>query len=291
MITSANADMLTRSGQPAAEPADSPDLHVPVCEAVAGSGNLCDPFATVDTGASPEDFAPQAVVGSPAFERDGVGLTVGDGVARLQLRRPATRNALSLPMAKAIAAFLQEAASIPNLKALVIEGSNGFFCSGADLDTMLNATEIERGELRRAIADAVAAITDLPVPTLAAIEGPCIGAGVAIALACDLRFAARGAFFSIPATRLGLVYNEAWITRLRDIVGLSAAARVLYCASSFSVERARSIGLIDDVDESPALLVEEFLEEVRRNDVAALRDTCVVLRGRGALSSRDGQAR
>jgi enoyl-CoA hydratase/carnithine racemase len=203
-------------------------------------------------------------------ESEHVRFAVADEVARIGLDRPAKRNAVSLEMWEAIAGHLATAAADPTVRGLVIEGLPGVFCAGADLTSVKNADAALAAHYRDVALATYTAIRDFPRPTVAAIDGLCIGGGNNIALACDVRIAGPQASFAIPAVRHGIVYDEDTVARLVELVSSGRAAHLLFTAQRIGVARAAEIGLVDLAVDDLDAEVESFLDELRQADMPAL---------------------
>ncbi len=168
------------------------------------------------------------------------------GIARID--RPERRNALNAELCSELLAKLQEH---PDLGAVVIAGTGDrAFCAGADLGR--RAADTEGGELehgggdtfRPAFEDLLDAIVDYPAPVIAAVNGVALGAGMQLAVACDVRVVAPGAKFGIPAGRLGVVISAANVRRLVLAVGQPTARDVLLTARSLDIDEAERFGLV-----------------------------------------------
>ena len=205
-----------------------------------------------------------------------VTCTVRDGVVRLTLRRPEKRNAVTAAMWEAVLAHLDDASARSDVRVLLVQGSEGFFCAGADLASVKRPDGTPSDAYVDLAVRALTAVADFPAPSVARIEGPCIGAGCSLALACDLRFAHPGAFFAIPAVKHGIVYDAPSVNRLSALLGPSRAGRMLFTAERIDARRAADIGLVDDCAEDLDRLVSDFVDAVRSGDAAtvlALRRT------------------
>jgi enoyl-CoA hydratase/carnithine racemase len=174
------------------------------------------------------------------LERDGA-------VAQLVLNRPDKRNALTEAMWEAIPALLKEAAADAALRVLIVRGEGGAFAAGADIGEFeeVYATRERAAAYSQKIARALDSVAGFPLPTLARIEGACVGGGCGLALACDLRYAATGSRFGITPGKLGLAYTLNDTKRLMDAVGPSAAKDILFTGRLIDAEQAIAIGLID----------------------------------------------
>jgi enoyl-CoA hydratase/carnithine racemase len=171
-------------------------------------------------------------------------------IATVVFNRPNMRNAISLAMWREIREVTDRLAKEESVRAVVYRGAGtGAFASGADIS--------EFKEVRKDIASAKAynreteaartAIRVCPKPTVAMIYGYCMGGAMAIAMACDLRFAAEGAKFGIPAARLGIVYGLESVRQLVDLVGPSRAKDILFSGRTFDAHEAVRMGFINRV--------------------------------------------
>ena len=154
-------------------------------------------------------------------------------VAVIEIDRHERRNALDAAHCHA----LRDAVHTEGARAIVITGAGSSFCSGADLGAAYDAA------FRDALYAMLAAITDIRVPVLAAVNGPAIGAGAQLALACDLRVVDREATFAIPTARLGIAVNPWTIRRLAELAGTGTAQAMLIGGESLDAARALRCGL------------------------------------------------
>jgi enoyl-CoA hydratase/carnithine racemase len=183
-------------------------------------------------------------------EADGaLRLTREAGVAVLTLNRPEQRNALNSSMWAALPGLLSRLASDPSMRVLIVRGAGGHFASGADISEFPiifrdRPSALAYGGLLNAATDALAA---WPGPVIAQIEGYCIGAGLAIALACDLRIAASDARLGAPPAKLGLIYSLGDTRRLMDAVGPAAAKAMLFTGVLHPAPEALRLGLVDEL--------------------------------------------
>ena len=211
------------------------------------------------------------------MSQDAVYLTRTGPAAHLVLNKPAKKNALSEAMWRAIPRLLSEAESDPGVRLLVVRGEGGAFAAGADISEFeeVYSTPERAAEYSRAIAAALDGLAAFPRPTLAAIEGACVGGGCGIALACDLRFAAQGSKFGITPGKLGLVYTLNDTKRLIDAVGASAAKDILFTGRILTADEARDLGLADRLIPEYALMdeVAAFAEQVSATSAASARIT------------------
>lgn len=185
-------------------------------------------------------------------------LEIEGPVAHLLIDRADKRNAFTLAMWEAMPGLLDEAARDPALRALVIRTAEpgGAFCAGADIRELLANKDDPgwRAANQKAINRLQYELARHPLPTVAYIEGDCIGGGCGIALACDLRIATPQARFGITPAKLGLVYPLHDVKLLIDLVGPGQARRILFTGSLIDAEEAHRIGLIETIGENPSEL-------------------------------------
>lgn len=184
---------------------------------------------------------------------DGLRLSYDGTTAVLEFDRPAKRNAISFEMWRALPDLAAQVVS-SGARVLVVRGGE-HFSAGADIS--------EFGTLRsgadgaRAYSAAVnageRALATLPIPTLAAITGFCIGGGAEIALACDIRLAADDARFGITPAKLGIVYHFTSTKQLVDTVGPAWAKQILYSGDLFDAATALRIGFVNELHTAEAV--------------------------------------
>jgi enoyl-CoA hydratase len=186
-------------------------------------------------------------------------------------------------MWEAIRAALAEAAARPDVRAFVFTGLPGVFCAGADLTALRGGGGEAGGGSREAAARyrevslrGYDAVRDFSLPTIAAIDGLCIGGGNNLALACDIRLASPRASFAIPAVRHGIVYDRPTVTRLVELMGSGRASHLLFTAGRIDAARAAETGLVDILTDDLDAELADFLDALRAADMPtllAIRDT------------------
>lgn len=182
--------------------------------------------------------------------------------AQLLIDRPAKRNAFDIAMWQALPVLLAEAAADPQLRLLVLRASEpGAFCAGADIAELLaNKDDADwRAANQSAINAAQFELTRFPLPTVAFVEGDCVGGGCGLALACDMRIATAKARFGITPAKLGLVYPLHDVKLLTDLVGPGQARRMLYTGSLIDAAEALRIGLVEALGDDVTQFAEPIL--------------------------------
>jgi enoyl-CoA hydratase/carnithine racemase len=186
------------------------------------------------------------VVSGEAAEEPVLLTERGDGVGWLTLNRPAKRNALNRALREALDQSLAEFAADDGVRVVVLTGAGTAFCAGADLSDGSPSTGHPMSEPGRPVAQPLAAFTK---PLIAAINGPAFGGGLELALACDLRVAARGATFALPEVKIGSLPGSGGTQRLVRAIGPAVAARMLFSGEPLSAADALRTGLISDLVE------------------------------------------
>jgi enoyl-CoA hydratase len=168
-------------------------------------------------------------------------------VTLLRIDRHEARNALNPEHVNGLRDGLAQAVA-DGQRCAVITGEGSSFCAGADLDVVGDPA------FREVLAGFVQGIAELPVPVIAAVNGPAIGLGAQLALACDLRVAAPRARFAVPTARLGLALDSWSVRRLVALTGGGPARALLLGVDTLDVERAHTLGLVDRLGDLDAAL-------------------------------------
>jgi enoyl-CoA hydratase/carnithine racemase len=187
---------------------------------------------------------------------------VGNGVAVLRMEYPETRNAFDRTLARDLAAALDRAVEDADVRVVVLTGSGRFFCPGMGLST---GEDPEPAGLASA-SSVFEKLTALPKPVIAAVNGGCAGIGFALALSCDIRFAADTVRISAAWPRRGFVAEEGASWLLPRLVGMAAALDLLLSGRTFAADEAARLGLVARVV-APEALLDEVLDYAR--DIAA----------------------
>lgn len=210
-----------------------------------------------------------------------------DGVALLVLDNPEQRNAMSPEMTASWVAAIDELAGDGSLRAVVVTGEGSAFCSGGDTSWIASEPDAGVDRLRTRMLPfyrAWLSVRRLEVPTLAAINGAAIGAGLCLPLAMDLRFAARGAKLGVPFTKLGMHPGMAGTYLLPEVAGEAVARDLLLTGRVVDADEALALGLVSRVLE-PGDLLDAALETaagIAATAPVASRLTTLALRQRHA---------
>jgi enoyl-CoA hydratase len=190
------------------------------------------------------------------MERDGP-------IGRMLFDNPARRNAITGDMWGAIPKAMAEFDAEPEVRCVVLRGEGTVaFAAGADISEFEKRRSSEAGakEYHGLVDAAQHAIEVSAKPVIALIHGFCIGGGVEVALACDLRYAANSSQFAIPAARLGVGYGVHGTNRLVATVGQAAAREIMFTGRRYSAEEALAMGLVNRV--LPAAELDEYVRKV-----------------------------
>ena len=244
---------------------------------------MSEPMVDIDTGTD-----------QLLCRRDG-------SVAVLTLNRPEARNALSDTLTPAMRRMIKSLGEDPEVGALLITGAGGAFCAGGDVKGMGSGRTVERSvedavtDLRQRQRTLTGVLVGLRIPTIAALPGPAAGAGLALALACDIRFAAQSAFVSTGYARVGLSgdYGISWL--LTRLVGSARARELMFTAERVDAVACERLGLVnrvvaDDDLQAEAMTFAQRLASGPRQAFAFMKDNLDHALTHDFLSSLDHEA-
>lgn len=207
------------------------------------------------------------------------------GIAEVILSNPAQRNAMSEPMTAAWELAMDELARSPRVRAVLVRGEGKAFCAGGDLSWIGEggaATVSELSARMDRFYSAWLSVTRLPVPSVAYLNGPAVGAGAAVALACDIRWSGPAARFSVPFTRLGLHAGMGTTFLLPDVVGPALARDLLLTGRALDAAAMLDAHVATALHEADEVL--DRVREIAANAPIAVRMT---KRGLGHAHSLD----
>lgn len=215
-----------------------------------------------------------------------------DGVALLTLDNPDQRNAMSDRMTASWVAAIDELVHDRSVRVVVVTGEGSAFCSGGNTSWIASEPDATVDELRARMLPfyrAWLSVRRLEVPTIAAVNGHAIGAGLCLALACDLRYAAAGARLGVPFVKLGMHAGMGGTHLLPEVVGQAHAKDLLLTGRVVDAEEALRIGLVSRVHAQETFLddVMATAREVAATAPVATRLTTLALRdgGHGSLEA------
>lgn len=191
-----------------------------------------------------------------------------NGGGRIMLDNQAKRNAMTFDMWRDIPAVLDDFEADADVRVVIISGRGGkAFCAGADISQFeKNRSSEDAVEIYNTTVKAASdRIANCAKPTIAKIEGFCIGGGLGLALCCDMRIANDVSTYAVPAAKLGLGYRADGLKRLIDVVGPSFAKEIFYTARQFNPTEALQMGLINRV--VPRTLLDAYVDDYTRTIV------------------------
>lgn len=192
-----------------------------------------------------------------------------DDIGMLRMNRPDVRNALSWEAMHLFADTVERAHQSPALRALIVTGNEGTFCAGGDLFELHDyPTRMDGARLAALMGDALERLETLPCPTIAAVEGPALGGGAEIALACDIRIMAEDAMLGLMHVRLGIPPAWGGGQRLLRLVGYARATEWITSGKVMSGPEAAENGLTNRLTASGETLDEAIVlaQEIAQND-------------------------
>jgi enoyl-CoA hydratase/carnithine racemase len=175
-----------------------------------------------------------------------------EAVARIAIRNPSKRNAMDHEILDGIAALMAELDDGIENRCVILTGSEGMFSAGYDIGDIPDEVFAEEAErlVAHPFSRAIEAVEGFPFPTLAAINGHALGGGLELALACDLRIAARGVKLGMPPAKLGLIYSHTGLEKFLDSVGPARTRELFFTGRNIDADRAEHIGLVHEVAET-----------------------------------------
>jgi len=215
-----------------------------------------------------------------SFQEDRVLMEIDGAIATIIMNRPARLNALDLEMWQGLGEAARALESEVNVRVSILTGAGRAFCSGLDIkeatnpEYMLTALNFHNTyEAVQYFRDIFSLYYNLPMPVIAAINGACIGGGMEIALACDVRFAVDTAVFSIPEVTYGLIPDCGGTQRLPRVVGPGIARELIYTGRKIDAAEALRIRLVDHIYPAKQLMinVEKLASEIAAQPPASVQ--------------------
>jgi enoyl-CoA hydratase len=192
------------------------------------------------------------------------------GIGHIVFNNPEKRNAVSLHMWEAAGHALEQFAADDEVRVVVLSGAGGkAFVSGADISKFESerATAEASARYNAISSDTHRRLVSFPKPTIAQIQGSCVGGGVGLAVCCDLRICGQSSRFGVPAAKLGLGYGFDSLKRLIELIGPSFTKEVFFTARLFSAAEACAMGLVNRVlpDEEVEAYVADYARTITEN--------------------------
>ena len=237
------------------------------------------------------------------FSSDVLTLERRADVCWVWLDRPKKHNSLNQELWTDLGQAMREISADDSIRVVVIGGRGKSFCAGIDLAALQTLSGSRHEQSSRAAANlfglratevfqrSISSLAECPVPVIAAIQGACLGGGIDIATACDLRLAAADALFSVRETKIGLAADVGTLQRLPKVLAAGHVAELVYTGKDIDAERARSIWLVNEVYADPESLYEaanSLADEIAANAPLAVRGSKMMLRNGEELTTEQG---
>ncbi|KAI9001348.1 ClpP/crotonase [Trametes punicea] len=184
------------------------------------------------------------------------------GITSLLLNRPKAKNAISLRLLKEFQECLDKVQFDKETRVLIVRSSTvGSFCAGADLIERASMTKAQVDKFLLDLRRALCTLEGLPMPTIAAIDGPALGGGLELGLACDLRVAGHAVTkIGLPEVKLGIIPGAGGTQRLTRLLGLAKAKDLIFTARVLTAQEAHQIGVVDYVSAPESTAYDKALE-------------------------------
>jgi enoyl-CoA hydratase len=226
---------------------------------------------------------------------------VSDKVAHLKMCRPQQLNTLSREFWRELPEIVRRLDDSGQVRAVVISSTGRHFTAGLDLDILSSGIADERAELGRARAslrtlilhlqDALSCLEQARMPVLAAVQGGCVGGGVDLITACDMRYCSEDAFFCVQEINVGITADVGTLQRLPKLIPAGIARELAYTGRRLPARRAREIGLVNEVYPDQEAMLEAVMEtarEIARRSPLAIRGSKEMLHYARDHSVEDG---
>jgi len=236
------------------------------------------------------------------FSSEVLTITYDGAIATLWLDRPERMNAFNMAFFRDLPRAIQTLSENPDTRAIVIAGKGRAFSVGLDLREMgplliQEASELSPVQHRqhlyhtiKRLQAAITAVATCPKPTIAAIHGYCLGAGVDLITACDIRLAAQNARFSVRETRIGIVADLGTLQRLPYLVPAGVVAELVFTGKDISASRALAVHLVNQLYPDPEALIQaahEWAHEIANNSPLAVQGSKHILAKSRKLSEEE----
>lgn len=204
-----------------------------------------------------------------------ITISLHDNIATISINRPERRNALDQDMWRQLNTLLCQAESDPQVRVVVLRGSNGCFSAGADIKEFAgfakdsDALKVSNAQIMKTQLK----LETLNRPTIAMVEGACVGGGCGLALACDIRLAGDDAYFAITPAKLGLLYSHTDTRRLLALIGPSKTKELLFTGKRLTAKEALDCGFINHHADCETLEEKtyELARSIAMNSQSAIR--------------------
>lgn len=209
------------------------------------------------------------------IESDGkITLQESGGMAIITIHRPHLKNAMTKNMWRELTEIGKRIMKNPKNSVVILRGGKGQFTAGSDLKQFNHLTVEESEEAFRYMEEAISTIENIPLPTIGVINGPAMGAGFVLSLACDLRIGTKNTKMGMPIGRLGITLNQMFAKRIVDLIGKSRTLDLVYTNRILQAEECERLGLITyllETDEDVNQHVLKIANTIKEQSPASLQ--------------------
>ena len=229
-----------------------------------------------------------------------VEITIAGPIAHIELNQPKRRNALHWDMWVQLGECAKKVSDTPEVRAVIVSGRGDHFSSGMDLSmdnpavqrlapAMLAKDDSAARGLIQDLKSFIQAVADLPIPTIAAIEGACVGGGMEVALGCDIRVAANDAQFALNEVHAGMVPDLGGTVRVTRIAGTGRAADLILTARRIGALEAKEWGIVQRTCEPGEALAtaQNIAEQILNNAPIAVSKALSTIRATPDLTEEE----
>lgn len=174
-------------------------------------------------------------------------------IAIVTINRPVARNALTSNMWRVLKRIGEEIPANPKTKVVILRGITGSFTAGSDIKEFCEMNVTEANNAFELMEETISTFEKLPMPVIGAIDGPALGAGFILALACDMRIGTESARMGIPVGRLGIKLSPSFVRRINRLIGPSLTKELVFTNEIYNYEKASRLGLLNQVVSSNEL--------------------------------------
>mmetsp|Transcript_46445 Transcript_46445/g.53852 ORF Transcript_46445/g.53852 Transcript_46445/m.53852 type:complete len:277 (-) Transcript_46445:134-964(-) len=183
------------------------------------------------------------------------------GIITFEINNPETRNALSKGLIDDLQDAIHQVKSDEQARVVILKSKNpGMFCAGADLKERLTMSNWDTELFVTRLRETFDLIYHIPVPVIAAIDGPALGGGLELALSCDIRVCSKASLIGLTETSLGIIPGAGGTQKLSRVIGIAKAKELIFTAKRLKAEEALSLGIVNYVEEDYAKTNQKALE-------------------------------
>lgn len=207
-------------------------------------------------------------------ESDGkISYQEGAGIAIVTIHRPRNKNAMTVKMWRELGEVIRGIPQNPKIRVVIVRGAKGSFTAGSDIKEFSSMSVEEADEAFQMMESTISTLERLPLPTIALITGPSLGAGLELALACDIRIGTKATKMGIPIGRLGITLSKEFVKRIVDLVGPSKMKDLVYTGRILDVKESYEWGFLNYVieKEDPKYYAIKLADRIKKQSSASIR--------------------